>query len=79
MDRSAIMSKINGANGLPLLVAVVVSFVGSLLLAIGCWIFDDLVTAAEVLLFSFPYHAVIGGLSVWRLQSLATKVASKKN
>jgi hypothetical protein len=72
-DRSAISARINGANGLPILVALIASFLASLVVAVIAWLFDGFEMLVWVLLFSIPYHAGLGGLLIWRLQSLATR------
>lgn len=77
-DRSAITARINGANGLPILVALIVSFLGSLAVAVIAWLFDSFELLVWVLLFTVPYHMVVGGLLIWRLQSLATRVSAKE-
>lgn len=41
-DRSAITARINGANGLPILLALIVSFLGSLAVAVIAWLFDSI-------------------------------------
>lgn len=74
-DRSAVKAKINGANGLPILVALIVSFLGSLAVAVISWLFDSFEMLVWVLLFTVPYHVGLGGLLIWRLQNLATQVA----
>lgn len=75
MDLSAVRARINGANGLPLLVALIVSFLGSLAVTVIGGLFGGLELAIKILLFSFAYHVVVGGLTIWRLQSVATLVA----
>lgn len=76
-DRSAVKSHINGANGLPILVALVVSFIGSLVVAIVAALFGGWAMLGWVLLFSVPYHGALGGLLIWRLQDLATKASAE--
>ena len=78
-DRSAVTARINGANGLPILVALVLSFLASLAVAVIAWLFDGFEMLVWVLLFSVPYHAGLGGLLIWRLQSLATRVKAADN
>ena len=78
-DRSAISARINGANGLPILVALIVSFLGSLAVAVIAWLFDSFEMLVWVLLFSVPYHVGLGGLLIWRLQSLATRAKAADN
>lgn len=78
-DRSAISARINGANGLPILVALIVSFLASLAVAVIVWLFDGFEILVWVLLFTVPYHAGLGGLLIWRLQSLATRVKAEEN
>lgn len=73
-DHSAVSAQINGANGLPILVALVTSFLGSLAVAVLAWLLDSFEMLIWVLLFTVPYHLCLGGLLIWRLQSLATRV-----
>ncbi len=77
-DRSAVTARINGANGLPILVALIVSFLVSLVVAVIAWLFDGFEMLGRVLLFTVPYHVVLGGLLIWRLQSLATRVKAEE-
>ena len=81
IDRSAIKGEINGANGLPILVALVVSFLASLVVAVIAGLFGGWSMLGWVLLITIPYHVVFGGLLIWRLQSLAGQVteARRKN
>ena len=76
-DRSAVTARINGANGLPILVALIVSFLSSLAVAVIAWLFDSFKMLFWVLLFTVPYHVGLGGLLIWRLQSLATRVSAE--
>lgn len=78
-DRSAVTARINGANGLPILVALVLSLLGSVAVAVIAWLFDGFEMLVWVLLFSVPYHFALGGLLIWRLQSLATRVKAADN
>lgn len=77
-DRSAVTARINGANGLPILVALILSFLGSLAVAVIAWLFDSFEMLVWVLLFTIPYHIGLGGLLIWRLQSLATRVSAEE-
>lgn len=77
-DRSAVTARINGANGLPILVALIVSFLGSLAVAVISWLFDSFEMLVWVLLLTIPYHIGLGGLLIWRLQSLATRVSAEE-
>jgi hypothetical protein len=77
-DRSAVTARINGANGLPILVALVVSFLASLVVAVIAGLLDDWEILGKVLLFTVPCHAALGGLLIWRLQSLATRVKAEE-
>lgn len=76
-DRSAVTAKINGAIGLPILVALIVSFLASLVVAVMAGLFGGWGMLGKVLLFTVPYHIVVGGLLIWRLHSLATQVAEE--
>ena len=78
-DRSAVTARINGANGLPILVALIVSFLGSLAVAVIAWRFDGFERLVWGLLFTVPYHIGLGGLLIWRLQSLATRAKAADN
>ena len=77
-DRSAVMARINGANGLPILVALVVSFLASLLVAMIAGLFGGWGMSGWVLAFTIPYHGILGWLLIWRLQSLATRVSAEE-
>lgn len=76
-DRSAVTARINGANGLPILVALILSFVSSLAVAVLAGVFSGWAMLGWVLLFTVPYHIGLGGLLIWRLQNLATQVSAK--
>lgn len=75
VDRSAVRQRINGANGLPMLAALIVSFLISLVLAIVAGLFGGWAILGWVLAFTVPYHVVVGGLMIARLQQLATRAA----
>lgn len=73
MDRGAVVGRINGANGLPILACVAVSFLLSLVVAgvsvfVGGWWMPLWVLAGSVV-----YHLGGGALLVWRLQVLANR------
>lgn len=74
-DRSAVKAKINGANGLPVLVSLIVSFILSLVVAVVAGIFGGWSTLGWILLLTIPYHVGLASFLIWRLQSLATRVA----
>lgn len=74
-DRSAVKAKINGANGLPVLVALIVSFLASLVVAVIAGIFGNWSTMGWIVILTIPYHIGLAALLIWRLQSLATRVA----
>ena len=74
-DRSAVRAKINGANGMPILVALIVSFLGSLVVAVIAGIFGSWATMGWIVLLTIPYHIGLAALLIWRLQSLATRIA----
>jgi hypothetical protein len=76
-DRSAVKARINGANGLPVLVALIVSFLAWLVVAVMAGLFGGLGMLGMVLLFAIPYHIVLGGLLIWRLQTLAARVSAE--
>ncbi|MFP5481020.1 MAG: hypothetical protein ACLGIE_15245 [Alphaproteobacteria bacterium] len=75
MDRGGILGRVNGANGLPILVAVIVSFLFSLVVALIAGIFGGWAMLGWILLLTLPYHLGLFAFLVWRLQSLATRVA----
>ena len=75
VDRSAVKAKINGANGMPILVALIVSFLGSLVVAVIAGIFGSWATMGWIVVLTIPYHIGLAALLIWRLQSLATRVA----
>lgn len=73
MDAGAIRAQVNGANGLPLLAALVVSAVGSVGVAlVGGW-FWGVKTALVVLLASVLWHWGALRLAVWALQRKASR------
>lgn len=74
-DRSAVTARITGANGLPILVALIVSAGGSLAVAVIAGVFRGWGMLGWVLLFAIPYHIILGTLLISRLQSLATRVS----
>lgn len=73
-DRSAVRAQINGANGMPILAALIVSFLGSLGVALIAGIFGGWGTMGWILLLTVPYHVGLAAFLIWRLQSLATRV-----
>ncbi len=75
VDRSAVKARVNGANGLPILAALVVSFAGSLVVAILAGFLGGWAMLGWVLLFTIPYHAGLGVLLIGRLQRLATRAS----
>ena len=74
-DRAAVKARINGANGMPILVALILSFLGSLGVAVIAGIFGGWAILGWILLLTIPYHVGLAALLIWRLQSLATRVA----
>ena len=74
-DRSAVTARINGTNGLPILVALIVSAGGSLAVAVIAGLFGGWAMLGWVLLFAIPYHIILGTLLISRLQSLATRAS----
>ncbi|MFM1887346.1 MAG: hypothetical protein RL026_2503 [Pseudomonadota bacterium] len=77
MERSAIRARINGANGMVILVALIVSFLASLLVALVSGLLEGWGALFTVLLGSVAYHALLGFLTVGYLQKLATWVVKK--
>lgn len=76
MERAAILGRINGANGLTVLVALVVSAAASLLVAllagwIGGWSALPAVLAGSVL-----YHWAMAKLLLGGLQAIASRIAA---
>ncbi len=74
MDRSAVKARINGANGLPILVALIVSFLASIGVAVVSGLIKGWGSMGWILLFTIPYHVALGGLLIWRLQMLARRI-----
>lgn len=74
-DRSAVTARITGANGLPILVALIDSAGGSLAVAVIAGVFGGWAMLGWVLLFAIAYHIILGALLISRLQSLATRVS----
>jgi MFS family permease len=74
-DRSAVKAKINGANGLPVLVALIVSFLASLIVAAISGILGNWSTMGWIVLLTIPYHIGLAAFLIWRLQSLATRIS----
>lgn len=73
MERSAILGGINGANGLTILVAFIVSATTTIPLAAVTWWAQGFLAALAVILLSFLWH-----LGAWRtamasLQSLVDR------
>lgn len=73
-DRSAVRARINGANGMPILVALIVSFLGSLVVALISGVFGRWGHMGWILLLTIPYHVGLAAFLIWRLQSLATRI-----
>ncbi len=73
-DRSAVRARINGANGMPILVALIVSFLGSLVVALIAGVFGSWERMGWILLLTIPYHVGLAAFLIWRLQSLATRI-----
>jgi hypothetical protein len=69
------LTHINGANGLPILVALIVSAGGSLTVAVIAGDLGGWGMLGWVLLFALPYHIIIGKLLNSRLRSLASRVS----
>ena len=74
-DRSAVIARINGANGMPILVALIVSFLGSLVVALIAGVFGNWEYMGWILLLTIPYHVALAAFLIWRLQSLATRIS----
>lgn len=77
MDRGAIRGRVNGANGLPLAAALVVSALGSLAVAALTAIFWGWAAALGVLGFSALWHWGAAKLLIGALQRLADRVKAK--
>ena len=76
MDLSAVRGRISGANGFPILMMLLLSFAGSLAVALLAGLFGGWGLLGRVLLFTVPYHIGLGGLLIWVLQTVATRVAA---
>lgn len=74
-DRAAIAARINGANGLPVLVALIASFLLSLGTATVAGIWGGWSMLGAVLATTVAAHVTLGGVLIWRLQRLATRAA----
>ncbi len=77
MERSAIMARISGANGLVILVALIVSFGASWVVALVCGLLEGWGAAFAVLGGSIVYHAVLGFVTISYLQTLATWIVKR--
>jgi hypothetical protein len=73
MDANAIKARINGANGLPLLAAVLVSGAGLVVVAVICGIWAGPALAFGVLGASLLWHFGALRLAVWHLQRKASR------
>jgi hypothetical protein len=70
MEAGAIRSRVSGANGFVLFVALYLSAAGSLGVALLAWIFGSFGLALGVLAFSVIWHITVFKLSARRLQGL---------
>ncbi|MEZ5756174.1 MAG: hypothetical protein R3D90_15960 [Paracoccaceae bacterium] len=70
MERSAIQKRINGANGLTLLAAVIASASATIPVAALAWWAKGQITAAAILVFSALWHLAAWRLALRSLQSL---------
>ncbi len=77
-DRSAVAARTSGGNGLPILVALVVSFLGSLVVAVIAGLFDSMEMLVWVLLSTVPYHVGLGGILILRLQRMANRMSAEE-
>lgn len=76
-ERSAIVGRINGANGMIILVFLIVSFLASILVAIVSGIFGGWSMFWRVLGGGVLYHAVMGAATIGYLQWFATRSAAE--
>ena len=70
MEAQAIRNQVSGANGFVLFVALYVSALGSLCVALVGWIFGSFALALGVLAFAVLWHITVFKLSTWALQRL---------
>jgi hypothetical protein len=76
MERSAIIGRVNGANGLVMLVALISSALASVVVAIiAAWLSGWTILCA-VLAGSALYHWVMAKTLIGGLQALATRVVA---
>lgn len=76
MERSAIIGRINGANGLAVLVAFIVSGAASILVAIAAGWLGGWVVLPAVLVGSALYHWAMAKMLLGGLQALATRISA---
>jgi hypothetical protein len=70
-DRWTVKAKINGSNGLLVQVALIASFLGSLVVALIAAVFGGWSMMGLIVLITIPYHAGLAALLSWSLKSLA--------
>ena len=73
MDRAAINGGITGANGFPVFMATICSFLASLLVALIAGLFGGWRYLALVGGLTIPYHFLLLRLLVWRLEVLGRR------
>ena len=73
MDLAAVKGGIDGANGLPIFMLSMISFVGSFPVALIAWIFGGWSTAWPILLGTVPYHLGLVFLLVKHLEYVARR------
>lgn len=77
MERAAVLGRINGANGLAMLVALIVFALASVVVAIiAAWLSGDGIMLFAVLVGSALYHWVMAKTLFGGLQALAARVAA---
>ena len=76
MERSAILGRINGSNGLFVLVALIVSATASVVLSIIAGWYGGWAVLPAVLAGSALYHWVMAKILVGGLQVIATRTAA---
>ncbi|PWC38961.1 hypothetical protein [Azospirillum sp. TSO35-2] len=76
MERAAILGRINGANGLVILVALMVSAAASVIVALLAGWIDGWSTLLAVLAGSALYHWAMVKLLLGGLQALASRIAA---
>lgn len=72
-DRPAVIAKISDADGMPMLLALFISF--PLVVAVMAGIFGEWQMVKGILVASVPYHIGLAALVIRRLRSLTAHIA----